>query len=471
MKQARNREEFPASPNLHVTLDREIKPRSLWHLGTFAWFVLDYVLAWIAVAAAFKLSPRVTEAIFDGVWLAPGLRFIGYGLPLGLALGLQVTGLQRTQAGRGMLETASLAAAGILGGMMAFSVVHAVVEFSLVGRFVLVLTLGLGLILVVGSRAVLGKLAEADRRRAVVIGPLATAELLHDEIRRIRLPLDIVGCITPDEAAGSGAGLPARCTTAGAGELIVDLAGPPAPAEHAALLACTEAGLRVVNLGHFFERDCERVYLPRLADPWFWDFEPAHSHPGFSATKRIVDIGVGILGLVLFLPAAPVVMLLIRLQDGGPIFYSQTRVGLQNRPFRILKFRTMRRDAEKEGAQWARENDERATSFGRFLRKTRIDEVPQFWNILRGEMSFIGPRPERPELAAQLEREIPFYRLRHLIKPGLTGWAQVNYAYGASVEDTREKLAYDLHYLKYASVAGDLHIVLRTVVAMVRGAR
>ncbi|MBL9199790.1 MAG: sugar transferase [Opitutaceae bacterium] len=452
-------------------MDREIKPRSLWHLGTFAYFVLDYALAWVAVVGALRLSPRVTTAVFDGVWLAPNLRFIGYGLPFGIALGLQVTGLQRTQAGRGVPETTTLATAGILGGMIAFSVVHAAVEFSLVGRFVLLLAFGLGLVLVVGSRTLLGKLAESDRRRAIIIGPVATAETVHAAIRRIRLPLDIVGCIAPADAATAGASLPARCTEAGADELIVDLPEGPVPRERAALLACSEAGLRVVDLGYFFERDCECVFLPRLTEPWFWDFEPAHAHPGFSAAKRIVDIVVGIAGLVLFLPAAPIVMLIIRLQDGGPIFYSQTRVGLRNRPFRILKFRTMRRDAEVKGIQWARENDERATAFGRFLRKSRIDEVPQFWNILRGEMSFIGPRPERPELAAQLEREIPFYRLRHLIKPGLTGWAQVNCAYGASVDDTREKLSYDLHYLKYASVAGELHIVLRTVVAMVRGAR
>ena len=128
-------------------------------------------------------------------------------------------------------------------------------------------------------------------------------------------------------------------------------------------------------------------------------------------------------------------------------------------------------DAEKEGAQWAKENDDRITWLGRFLRLSRIDEVPQFWNILRGEMSLIGPRPERPEMVEKIELEVPYFRYRHLIKPGLTGWAQINYPYGSTIDDARQKLAFDLYYIKYGTVTRELHILLRTAVAMVRGAR
>src|SRR5262249_52563196 len=142
------------------------------------------------------------------------------------------------------------------------------------------------------------------------------------------------------------------------------------------------------------------------------------------------------------------------------------RVGLYGKDFKILKFRTMRTDAESGGAQWAKKNDPRATLLGRILRKSRLDEIPQLWNILLGEMSFVGPRPERPEFVLQLEQQIPFYRYRHLIKPGLTGWAQINYPYGASVEDARNKLSFDLYYLKRASVYLDIVITLKTVGAM-----
>jgi lipopolysaccharide/colanic/teichoic acid biosynthesis glycosyltransferase len=194
-------------------------------------------------------------------------------------------------------------------------------------------------------------------------------------------------------------------------------------------------------------------------------------NPVYFAAKRTLDTAISLVGLLAFAPLAPLVILIIKLQDRGPVIYSQVRVGLNNQTFRIYKFRTMRTDAETGGAQWANKEDDRVTWFGRFMRLSRIDEVPQFWNILKGEMSFIGPRPERPELVGVIEQEVPYYRYRHLIKPGLTGWAQVNYPYGASIEDARQKLSYDLYYLKYGSATREMHIALRTIVAMVKGAR
>jgi exopolysaccharide biosynthesis polyprenyl glycosylphosphotransferase len=196
-----------------------------------------------------------------------------------------------------------------------------------------------------------------------------------------------------------------------------------------------------------------------------------HLHPVFNLVKRFFDVGVSLTGLVFSLPFAGVIALALKLQDGGPVFYAQTRMGFRGRPFRIFKFRSMTTEAEKNGPQWASKGDVRVTPIGRILRRTRLDELPQFWNILRGEMSFIGPRPERVEFSRDIEREVPFFRLRTLVKPGLTGWAQVNYPYGASVEDARRKLSYDLYYIKYASVFLDLVIILRTFIAMVKGAR
>jgi exopolysaccharide biosynthesis polyprenyl glycosylphosphotransferase len=187
--------------------------------------------------------------------------------------------------------------------------------------------------------------------------------------------------------------------------------------------------------------------------------------------KRGLDIALASIGLLLALPVMLVVAALVKLTSPGPIFYAQTRVGRYGRNFNIYKFRSMRTDAERHGAVWATAGDSRVTPVGTLLRKTRLDELPQLWNILNGDMSFVGPRPERPEFVQDLRKQIPYYDLRHLVPPGLTGWAQVRYRYGASVEDARQKLAYDLFYVRRYSVFFDLAICLRTLLAMAKGAR
>jgi exopolysaccharide biosynthesis polyprenyl glycosylphosphotransferase len=189
--------------------------------------------------------------------------------------------------------------------------------------------------------------------------------------------------------------------------------------------------------------------------------------------RRLVSITVSFVGLVLCLPMIPFIILAIRLSSPGPIFFKQTRVGLRGRPFSVIKFRTMRQDAEMNGAVWATKNDSRVTPLGRFMRKTRLDEIPQLWNVLRGEMGFVGPRPERPEFVEWLNAEIPFYDLRHIIRPGITGWAQVRYRYGASLEETKQKLEYDLYYVKHLSIGLDLLIMFETIKTIIlrRGAQ
>jgi len=189
--------------------------------------------------------------------------------------------------------------------------------------------------------------------------------------------------------------------------------------------------------------------------------------------RRMVSIAVSFIGLVLCLPFIPILILVVRFSSPGPIFFYQTRVGLRGRPFSVIKFRTMRQDAEKNGAVWATKNDARVTRVGRFMRKTRLDEIPQLWNVLKGDMGFVGPRPERPEFVQMLNREIPYYELRHIIRPGLTGWAQVRYQYGATIEETRYKLEYDLYYVKHMSVGLDLLIMFETVktILLRRGAQ
>jgi sugar transferase (PEP-CTERM system associated) len=189
--------------------------------------------------------------------------------------------------------------------------------------------------------------------------------------------------------------------------------------------------------------------------------------------RRLISIIASFVGLVICLPFIPFIILAIRLSSPGPILFRQTRVGLHGQPFSLLKFRTMRQDAEANGAMWATRNDSRVTPLGKFMRRTRLDEIPQLWNVLRGEMGFVGPRPERPEFVQWLTREIPFYEIRHIVRPGLTGWAQVRYQYGASLEETKRKLEYDLYYIKHVSLGLYLLIIFETIKTIVlrRGAQ
>ena len=178
--------------------------------------------------------------------------------------------------------------------------------------------------------------------------------------------------------------------------------------------------------------------------------------------KRVLDLTFAVVGLSLSLPISLLTALLIKLESPGPVFYLQERVGERGKVFPIIKFRSMRQDAEKNGAVWASKNDCRVTRVGNFIRKVRIDEIPQMWNVIRGQMSFVGPRPERPVFVEQLVEKLPYYSLRHATKPGITGWAQVCYPYGASEEDALRKLEYDLYYIKHQSIFLDLLIIFRT---------
>ncbi|MEP6903793.1 MAG: TIGR03013 family XrtA/PEP-CTERM system glycosyltransferase, partial [Actinomycetota bacterium] len=214
----------------------------------------------------------------------------------------------------------------------------------------------------------------------------------------------------------------------------------------------------------FFERVTGQVHIDMLRPSWLIFAGRRKDTHLRTAFREIVHRGLALIGLVLSSPIAILTAILIKLESKGAIFYKQERVGENGKIFKVLKFRSMRSDAEKDGVPiWATSNDDRATRIGKIIRKIRIDEIPQFWNIIKGEMSFVGPRPERPHFVAQLAEEISFYDHRHLVAPGLTGWAQIKYPYGASVHDARQKLQYDLYYIKNQSLALDLVIVFETI--------
>jgi sugar transferase (PEP-CTERM system associated) len=213
----------------------------------------------------------------------------------------------------------------------------------------------------------------------------------------------------------------------------------------------------------FYERLTSRVSLNMLRPSWLIFTGRGRQKKLAELSRNVVHWLVALVGAILSLPILLVTAVLIKLESKGPVFYKQERVGKNGRTFVLTKFRSMRVDAEADGPVWAQKGDDRTTRVGRVIRKVRIDEIPQFWNIVKGEMSFVGPRPERPHFVAQLAQEIPFYEQRHLIAPGLTGWAQIKYPYGASIEDARQKLQYDLYYIKNQSLMLDAIILFETV--------
>jgi sugar transferase (PEP-CTERM system associated) len=229
------------------------------------------------------------------------------------------------------------------------------------------------------------------------------------------------------------------------------------------LLHCKLAGIKVIDFLDFWERETRTVDLEALRPSWLFYSDGFRCGPLDEFLKRAFDIAVSLALLLLTLPLLAVTACLIKLESPGPIFYHQDRVGLRGRVFTILKFRSMRVDAETDGRpRWASERDPRVTRIGAIIRKLRVDELAQIFNVLRGDMSFIGPRPERPFFVAELTQSIPYYSERHWVRPGITGWAQVNYPYGASTEDAWIKLTYDLYYVKNRSIFLDIMILLQT---------
>jgi sugar transferase (PEP-CTERM system associated) len=240
------------------------------------------------------------------------------------------------------------------------------------------------------------------------------------------------------------------------------------------LLDLRMRGVKIEEATSWLEKMSGKIEVENLYPSWLVFGEGFRRSTAVAAIRRALSIAISLVGLILTAPLFPLIVLAIKLDSTGPVFYTQTRVGKAGRIFKVVKFRTMRQDAEANGGpQWAGLNDPRITRVGRFLRSARLDEIPQLWCVLKGDMAFVGPRPERPEFVEWLSKEIPYYGVRHMMRPGLTGWAQIRYKYGSTVEDAREKLQYDLFYIKNVSIGLDLLIMFQTVktVLLRRGAQ
>ena len=373
---------------------------------------------------------------------------------------------------------------GLLRSMGAASALLAIAYYwipdLMLGRGVVALATLLIVALVIGWRisfewlSLRGQPAE----RLLIVGTSGAAVSLARELfeRRSELGVELVGFIDPDPGTvgattfhpgviGAVSDIPAIVRARRVDRVVVSLANARGKLNMDELLAMKlNLGVRVDHLASVYEQYTGKIAVENLRPSWMIFGDGFSKSPTLEAVKRASDVGLAVIGLVLAAPAMGLVWLALRFGKNGSPIYSQTRVGKDGVNFTIHKFRSMRVDAEAvSGAVWSTQNDPRVTPVGRFLRRTRLDELPQLWNVLRGDMSFVGPRPERPEFVAQLAAQIPFYGQRHVVRPGLTGWAQVRHSYGSTVGDAQEKLQYEIFYIKHMSLAFDVYIVLETV--------
>jgi sugar transferase (PEP-CTERM system associated) len=331
-------------------------------------------------------------------------------------------------------------------------------------------------VLLVTVRALLGKTlgGETFKRRIVVLGAGIRAARILALSQQPGVNFVVAGFVLMGEAepvvpnATPRDGIPnlaAHIVDMNASEVVLALDERRNALPMKDLLRVRTTGVQVSEISSFLERETGRIDLKSVNPSWLIFSDGfASSRMLSSVFKRVFDIVASGLLLAITLPVILLTAIAIKLESKGPAFYRQRRVGLYNEGFDILKLRSMRQDAEVAGkAVWAAEDDPRITRIGRFIRKVRIDELPQTWTVLKGEMSFVGPRPERPQFVQQLEDQFPFYAERHMVKPGITGWAQINYPYGASIEDARHKLEYDLYYAKNYSPFLDMLILLQTL--------
>lgn len=360
----------------------------------------------------------------------------------------------------------------------------------IIGRGVFFVAAALVVSLVAGWRLAFAWLTRhaSPRERLLLVGTSPAAIALARELhgRRQELGVEIVGFVDPDPArvgqavfnpgiVGTIEDIPELVRVHRADRVVVSLADARGKLPMDRLLDMRlRAGVAFDHLASIYEEYTGKIALENLRPSWFVFAAGFRKSRFLTFEKRATDVVFSTLALVVASPIMLVVGAIVKLTSPGPAFYHQERVGQHGRVFTVHKFRTMRTDAEAStGPVWAQQNDGRVTPVGGLLRRTRLDELPQLWNVLRGEMSLVGPRPERPMFVEQLTASIPFYGQRHIVKPGLTGWAQIKYTYGASVEDAIEKLQYDLFYIKHLSIAFDLVIMIETLKTVIlrRGAQ
>lgn len=463
----------------------------LLRLGAARWQILlvlvEFVLLVACVYAAVVLrywGDAPTQSSFSHAirWRTPLVAVV-------LILSMASLGLYQVHLRAGWLGRLSRQGVAFLLGGVALSVLYYAVPAAYLGRGVLGIALLLGYVVLAIWRVSFLGFVDADlfKRRVVVLGAGARAA---EMIRMMRRKSDqrgfkILGCvpvggdpvsIPPSLLLQPGQALFDWAARLGVDELVVGPDDRRGTLPVNELLECKQRGIAVTELAEFFEREAGKIKMEPTNPSWLVFSDGFNISPARRAIKRAFDLVIASLVLLLTWPLMLLTVLAIWLESGlgAPVLYYQTRVGENGKLFRVIKFRSMGTDAECDGvARWATKYDDRVTKVGRFIRKVRIDELPQLWNVWRGDMSIIGPRPERPQFVDDFNNRILYYSLRHSIKPGLTGWAQLRYPYGSSLEDAEEKLKFDLFYVKNHNFVFDLIILVQTVEVVLfgRGAR
>jgi sugar transferase (PEP-CTERM system associated) len=437
--------------------------------------VMEHALVLVAVVMAAALRLGYSRVLFD-----LGLLWRGVLIATVLQISLHYADLYdlRTVRDRRDLVIRLLQALGATSVVLA--VLYYWVPRLIIGRGVFVVASVLIIVVIVGWRVAFDYLSlwVGPAERLLIVGTNGAAVTLARELfeRRGELGVELIGFVDPDPSRigsplinpgiiGSISDIPDIVKQHRVDRVVVSLADARGMLSMDALLEMRlHNGVRFDHLASLYEEYTGKIAVENLRPSWFIFSGGFRKGRVLMLAKRSLDLVVAALGLIVLSPIMAIVALAIRITSPGPAVYQQQRVGKDGRLFTIHKFRSMRVDAEAlTGAVWARVGDPRVTPVGRFLRRTRLDELPQLWNVLRGHMSFVGPRPERPEFVEDLATQIPFYGQRHAVRPGVTGWAQVRHRYGNTVEDSLEKLQYDLFYIKHLSIAFDLFVILETL--------
>jgi sugar transferase (PEP-CTERM system associated) len=446
-----------------------------WQLGVVLLWVLESTVIFTSSWVAFRWLGAESSPT---VWLQ-SVVLAGCVMIAAIAMGLFSRRLRDRTAGIVLRIGVSVIAGAVLGGLLLYASPDHRPTFVEVFAFLAIGLISLTLVRV-GARLFIDE--DILKRRVLVYGAgNNAARILQLRRRNDQRGFKVIGfvpalieerIVPADRLLSSNKPVSALANELEIDEIVVAMDDRRQQFPLKDLLECRLEGIEVIELASFLERETGKVYLDILIPSWMIfgsgfrrDFIRRYSERGF-------DLFASLVLLLATLPVMLLTVLAIKLEEGwrAPVLYGQPRVGYRGRIFRVLKFRSMRVDAEKDGqARWASANDDRVTRVGRFIRKVRIDELPQLFNVLGGRMSFVGPRPERPEFVDQLGETIPYYDVRHAVKPGITGWAQLCYPYGASEQDASEKLQYDLYYVKNHSLVFDILILLQTVEVILLG--